>query len=61
MTIHLATIRYGSQVFQSELAESCDERNFEDLVAKLFREHNWRVMPISSAYKSSSACHRQNR
>jgi hypothetical protein len=42
MTIHLATIRYGSQVFQSELAESCDERNFEDLVANLFREHNWR-------------------
>jgi hypothetical protein len=37
MTIHLATIRYGFQVFQSELAESCDERNFEDLVANLFR------------------------
>jgi hypothetical protein len=28
-----------------------DERNFEDLVAKLFCERNWRVMPISSAYK----------
>jgi hypothetical protein len=41
MTIHLATIRYGSQAFQSELAESLGRPQFEDLVANLFREHNW--------------------